>query len=285
MKITEKLGFGGQPEIELPLDLGDGPFLTAAHDAGAKAVQPAAVVPESVFQRKSPFRETFMTDIPILGKTNLVSIGYFRVSDKLKPNSFRRVFQHFRNQQSDRLRGPVIIMFRGSGIAIIEEGLGAIAPSPSKVEVPRPQYPTRRNARGRSSAPSTKGKSLVDAMDALEQAQAWATPTMPAQSSFFFIDFRFPGYEPSPGIALTPGDVMCFNPLTGSDVSSLRRANQTDRFLMGNSASDAQAYRLDYPLGRSIPVIFDIVNTNPNHSVVVDMNVTVLIDRSETKSD
>lgn len=282
MTTTNKLGYSHRPEIELPLDMGDGPFLSASPAADALAAQPAAV--DSVFRREQPFRETFMTDMPIIGKSNMISMGYFRVSDKLGPNSFRRVFQNFRNEQSERLSGPVVIVFRGGGTAIIEEGLGAIAPTPPKVEVPRPNYPTRRNARGRSRAPSTTGKSLEDAMGTLEQLQAWATPTLPAQTSFFTVDFRFPGYEPTSGVALTPGDVMCFNPLTGSDITAMR-ANDSDSFLMGNSSRDAQAYRFTYPLGRSLPVIFDIINNNPTHSVVVDINVSVLIDRRETKSD
>lgn len=80
---------------------------------------------------------------------------------------------------------------------------------------------------------------------------------------------------------------MCFNPLTGGDISAMR-TNDSDSFLMGNSARDAQAYRFTYPLGRSIPIIFDI-NNNPAFSVVVDINVSVLIgtvaNLSETWAD
>ncbi len=283
MKITDKLDYAHQPEIALPLDPGDGPFLSAAPADDAVAARMAEV--DSVFRRDKPFRETMMTDMPVFGKSDMVSMGYFRVSDKIGPNSFRRVFQNFRNEQSAGLSGPVVIVFRGGGTAIIEEGLGAVAPSPRKIEAPRPEYPTRRNARGKSSAAPDRGKSLEDAMGTLEQLQAWATPTMPAQSSFFFINFRFPGCEPAAaGSALAPGDVMCLNPLTcgaGTGVS----ANQSEEFLMGNSAGDAQAYRFTYPVGRSIPVIFDIINRNPTHSVVVDINVSVLIDRRETRRD
>ncbi|MFC3529688.1 hypothetical protein ACFOMH_16035 [Paracoccus mangrovi] len=283
MKITDKLDYAHQPEIALPLDLGDGPFLSAPASGDAASARMAEV--DSVFRRDKPFRETMMTDMPILGKSDMISIGYFRVSDKVGPNSFRRVFQSFRNEQSATLSGPVVIVFRGGGTAIIEEGLSAVAPTPQKIEVPKPAYPTRRNARGKSSASPGHGKSLEDAMGTLEQLQAWATPTLPAQSSFFYVNFRFPAYEPAAsGAALTPGDVMCFNPLSGGQ-GSIMDANQSDEFDMGNSARDAQAYRFTYPLGRSVPVIFDIINRNPTHSVVVDMNVSVLIDRRETKRD
>ena len=126
MKITDKLDYAHQPEIALPLDLGDGPFLSAPASSDAASARMAEV--DSVFRRDKPFRETMMTDMPILGKSDMISIGYFRVSDKVGPNSFRRVFQSFRNEQSATLSGPVVIVFRGGGTAIIEEGLSAVAP-------------------------------------------------------------------------------------------------------------------------------------------------------------
>lgn len=281
MKTTDKLDYAHQPEIDLPVDAGDGPFISELSGENGPAAQMASV--DSVFRRGQPFRENWLTDLPVIGKSNLISIGYFRVSDKIGPNSFRRVFQNFRNEQSERLSGPIVIMFRGGGTAIIEEGLATVVPEPKTIEVPRPSYPIRKNARGRSQATSQGGKSLKDAMERLDQFQAWATPTLPAQTSFFYINFRLPGYEPNSGITLSPGDVMCFDPQTGK-AKGISSANQTDEFLMGNSTQDAMAYRVDYAVGRSIPIIFDVINRNPTHSVVIDINVSIMIDRGETKN-
>ena len=130
MKITDKLDYAHQPEIALPLDLGDGPFLSAPASGDAASARMAEV--DSVFRRDKPFRETMMTDMPILGKSDMISIGYFRVSDKVGPNSFRRVFQSFRNEQSATLSGPVVIVFRGGGTAIIEDGAERRRPDPAK---------------------------------------------------------------------------------------------------------------------------------------------------------
>lgn len=42
MTTTEKLGYSHRPEIELPLDIGDGPFAVAEPATDALAAPPAA---------------------------------------------------------------------------------------------------------------------------------------------------------------------------------------------------------------------------------------------------
>lgn len=241
------------PEIALPEDIGDGPFFINAPDPTLD--RPAMADTETLFRREDPFEETWLTDMPIFGKSDFISMGRLYINDIIPPKSFRRVNQHFRNEQSATLSGTPTIVFQGGSIAIIEEGLGALAP----------------NAEG----------ALGRAQGALDAAGMLVRPTLPAASAGYYIRLRLPGFEPT-GSSMTqpPLEVLCIDPRTPS-ARRLLSANTIDEFYFGNSGGDKKVYQIDYPVGRSVPLIFDIVNRNPTHNIIVDFTVSVLIDRRE----
>lgn len=239
------------PQLALPEDIGDGPFWTAMPDPNLDKAARAET--ETLFRREEPFEETWLTDMPVFGKSDFISMGRLYISDVIPPMSFRRVHQHFTNEQSIRLSGTPVIAFQGGSIAIIEEGINALAPE----------------------ADGTIGTAL----DALEVVGSLVRPTQSARLSSYTIRLRMPGYEPiGSHTTIPPLDVMCLDPRTPS-ARRLAAANTVEKFDFRNSAGDQKVFKIDYPVGRSIPLILDIVNEKKRDSVVVDFTVAVLIDR------
>lgn len=241
------------PLIALPEDMGDGPFWMNRPDPNQERP-----VFAKLFRREEPFEETWLTDMPIFGKSDFISMGRLYINDVIHPNSFRRVNQHFRNEQSENLSGTPIIVFQGGSIAIIEEGLHALAPK--------------------------TGGAMGAAQDALNAADMLVRPALSARNSSYNVRIRLPGFQPIGAVTTkSPAEVLCIDPRTPS-ARRMMSANTIDTFRMGNGSGDQKVYVIDYPVGRSIPLIFDIVNIHPTHSVVVDFTVAVLIDRRETNA-
>lgn len=119
---------------------------------------------------------------------------------------------------------------------------------------------------------------LANAFLALDDGALIPYPTMHAQSTTFSIRLRMPGYEPMPGEVSTP-DAQCLD--AGSDYGRrVLSANRIENFTFGNSARERKVIEIPYPVGRLIPIIFDIVNLYPAHIAIVDFFVEVLINRT-----
>ena len=237
-----------QPAIDLPEDIGDGPFWTTSPDPNAP--RPRFADTETFFKREEPFEDNIMTDNPVMGPSERIALGVFHVSDTLRPNSFRRVHQTFTHRPSEDLPANVTfqIEFTGAGQAIVRQGLHATAELPAGA--------------------------LSAALGALDDGALLPAPTMYAQSTSFEIRLRMPGYEPTRQGVQTP-DWRCFD--TNSDFGrQLLSANSIETFTFGNSGRERKIFPINYPVGRSIPVIFDVVNHMPTHRAIVDIIVKVL---------
>lgn len=240
----------GLPAIDLPLDAGDGPFWASPPDPNA----PRAAFAETneVFRRTGPFEDNFVTDSPLLGTASRISIGRFHVSDTIKPEQFRRVHQTFTNPVGSNLDGTFEIQFTGAGQAVVRQGAHALA--------------------------SGQG-ALANALLALDDGALLPSPTMYAQSTTFQIRLRMPGYEPGQGGIEAP-DPRCFS-ATSALGRRLLRANALEVFTFGNRSGESRVIAIPYPVGRAIPVIFDIVNLYPAHSAIVDFYVEVFVRRGD----
>ncbi|WP_249740653.1 hypothetical protein [Agrobacterium rubi] len=91
MPQLDNLDVFGRPAIDLPTDLGDGPFFSAPPSKVAKT--PTFAETEELFRRTEPFEDNSMTNMPVFGRSSHIMIGRFHVSDTLSPNTFRRVYQ------------------------------------------------------------------------------------------------------------------------------------------------------------------------------------------------
>lgn len=250
MPSTDELTPWGTPTIDLPEDMGDGPFFTGPADSNAIGARPAAS--SERFRRTEPFSDNIMTDNALLGPSSHITVGLFHVSDMLRPNSFRRVIQSFTHRPSPDLNGTFEIRFTGAGEAIIRQHAHALA--------------------------SGVG-ALANAALALDDGALIPTPTLYAHSTTFQIRLRMPGYEPSRFGGIQVPDPNCFDGTSevGRRVVS---ANRIEEFSFGNSPRERKVIPVPYPVGQSIPVVFDIVNHNPTHNIIVDFYVEVLIDRT-----
>ncbi|MDQ0458081.1 hypothetical protein [Rhizobium paknamense] len=260
MPQTEKLNALGIPVINLPEDIGDGPFLSPS--GNGKAEGPKMAESEELFRRTEPFKDNFLTDMPVLGRSSHIMIGRFHVSDTLKPQSFRRVYQTFSYQESADLKGTFEIRFTGAGIAIFRESMDALAGN---------------------VGPKAKG-AFADAMDTLEAGKLVAQPTLPSQATTYEIRLRMPGYEPDGSGRTLPVDPRCVL-ATSEEGQRLLKQNSIETFSFGNHANERRVFPITYPVGRSIPVIFDIINRSSGFSINVDLIVEVLIDRSKQNAE
>lgn len=255
MAQTDALNALREPVLDLPLDLGDGPFLTAPADPDTLRARPAST--QEYFRRTEPFEDNTLTGDSLFARpASHITIGRFHVSDMLRPNSFRRVYQTFSYRPSPDLEGTFEIRFTGAGRAI-----------------------TRQNAHARVDGAGA----LANAALALDDGALFPYPTLPAQATTFQIRLRVPGYEPNRYGGVIPPDIRCLDASSEYGRQTLR-ANTIVEFDFGNSGREWQMFPVPYPAGLSIPVIFDIVNQNPIHQIIVDFFVDVLIDRSAMAS-
>ena len=98
MAELDDLDTRGIPVIDLPEDIGDGPFMSAPADPNvARATQAAT---SEVFHRDAPFQDNILTDNVLLGPSSHISLGIFHVSDTIQPGQFRRVHQTFTHRPS-----------------------------------------------------------------------------------------------------------------------------------------------------------------------------------------
>lgn len=260
MPKTEKLNVFNEPVIQLPKDFGDGPFLSAGE--GSKTESAKFADTNELFRRNEPFEETFLTDLPVFGRSSHIMIGRFHVSDTLKPRSFRRVYQTFSYKPSADLEGNFEIRFTGAGVAIFRESIDALAGN---------------------VGPKASG-AFSDAMDSLEAGKLVAQPTLPSQATTYEIRLRLPGYEPdSSGLTKSP-DPRCIL-ATSEEGQRLLNQNSIETFSFGNHSNERRVFPITYPVGRSIPVIFDIINHSKGFSINVDLMVEVLIDRTKQNAE
>ncbi|TNE64062.1 MAG: hypothetical protein EP336_16425 [Rhodobacteraceae bacterium] len=259
MPDVDDVDLFGNPLIALPEDWGDGPFVSNLPERDAD--RPVLANTEELFRRDEPFEENWLTDMPIFGKSDFISMGRLYVSDTIGPQKFRRVAQHFRIEESDALSGTPVIVFQGGSIAIINEGLDALAGQLG---------PTAAGVIG----------DLQDRIDAVNMSSTILTQS--ARASSYIIRIRLPGYEPGWRGTIDVSSIMCFAP--GSS-ASIMQANSIDEFQFGNSASEQRVYKIDYAVGNSIPISIDIINPLNTHRVIVDFTVAVLIDRREQNEE
>ena len=255
MAQTDDLNALGNPVIDLPEDIGDGPFVSAPPDPDAMTARPASI--DEQHRQTEPFQDNWITDNPVLGPSSHISLGRFHVSDSIQPGAFRRVHQTFTHRPSRDLDagGTFEIRFTGASQAIIRQSLHATV-----------------DAQG----------ALGAALMALDDGALIPYPTMYAQSTTFKIRLRMPGYEPGPGGVIAP-EARCIDAKSVSG-RRLLSANRIEEFSFGNSARERKVIDISYPVGRSIPVIFDIVNLYPAHICIVDFFVDVFINRSTQSS-
>lgn len=253
MPQIDKLDIFGRPVIDLPEDFGDGPFISSLsnNEYGAKFAES-----NELLRRTEPFEDNFLTNMPVLGRSSHIMIGRFHVSDTLKSNSFRRVHQTFSYQPSPDLRGTFEIRFTGAGNAIARELGDALASS---------------------AAPQAPG-AFAEAIESLEGAKLLAQPTLPAQSTTYEIRLRMPGYEPDGNGQVRKVDPRCIL-ATSEEGKRLLNQNSIETFSLGNNSGERRVFPITYPVGKSIPVIFDIINHVPGFSITVDLMVEVLVDR------
>lgn len=251
MEHTDELNSFGNPIIDLPDDIGDGPFWSAPPEAGVIGARPASTT--DLLNRREPFQDNWMTDNAVLGPSERISIGRFHVSDSIQPGAFRRVNQTFTHVPSRDLNatGTFEIQFTGAGQAIVRQA---------------------------THATQSASGALANALLALDDGALIPYPTMYAQSTTFKIRLRMPGYEPGGGGVQIP-DPYCFDPASEHG-QRLLTANRIEEFTFGNSARERKTIPINYDVGRSIPVAFDIVNLYESHICIVDFFVDVYINRT-----
>ena len=224
-----------------------------------------------------------MTDNWVFGPSDLIVMGNIHVNDTVPKNSFRRVQQHISMGYSSSVGAHPIIVLRGNPMAVINEGINNLAPTPTTGgELSRNTLPRNRPAPPPASAGSGP-TSLERGMDPLSGVQEQVRPTMSIQTSSFYINFRLPGYEPGIfGGTIAPAEIRTFNPSIARPIP-LQRANRTEEFFFGNSSGFQKVFPIDYPVGNSMPIIFDIANPNATMAVSVAITVAVYMYRGENK--
>ena len=246
--------------VPLPVDRGDGPFIDIPVDwddpIAAKANHTSRVTPD---------RDSRITGDALFGRPRILSLGTIHVSDKIPPSSFRRVYRSFRvrrDHPEDKNKN-MWLRFIGNSSAIIDSEISALAGPPKPVtstasiphRTPRPDPPDTR-----------VGKRMTTFENALETAASIITPTASVRLSAVNIIFRYPTYEPW---GLFDGKV-CSPEIT-------KLSDSTKEFSLGNSSSEIVEIEIPYPVGRSVPVIFDIVNEHTYQAQITDFTVEVLL--------
>ena len=286
MPQVDGLDAFGRPVIDLPTDFGDGPFFIASPSKVANT--PKFAETEELFRRTEPFEDNSMTNMPVFGRSSHIMIGRFHVSDTLSPNTFRRVYQTVSYQPTADLEGNFEIRFTGAGKAIGRELSDALVPTLQSKSIA--SKPFRGNgpssgASGNLVPKPLEGKgALSDAMDALEAGKMLFQPTMPAQSTTYQIRLRMPGYEPKGSYTTQSVEPRCI--LASSDEGRrLLSQNEIAVFSFGNSNGERKVFPITYPVGRSIPIVFDIISHVPMFAITVDLLVEVLIDRTKQNAE
>ncbi|WP_155846201.1 hypothetical protein [Celeribacter ethanolicus] len=245
----------------LPKDAGDGPFLTniVAEDTPvAKGANSESI--------ETMGADSILADNPLVGRARVISLGLIRVSDTIPPSSFRRVYRLFRvkRQLPEDANKKIWIRFSGNSMAIIAEELENLSPTPKPVTstVSRPRKTPR------PAPPDTRVGEKIEIVDSLiNTADAVLTPTQSTRLSSCNIIFRYPEYEPW---RLEQG-------LQNFSSGNENLPNSTKEFNMGNSSGEILEIEIPYPVGQTVPIIFDIVNGNPRQSQQVALTVDVLL--------
>ena len=244
----------GQPELDLPLDAGDGPFASPMPRRG-EVFDTAAMGNSTVVDTPSR-REQELID----SGRRLVSAGTIYVSDIIPAYSFRRVqhdvninFASYEHMQS--LDQSVVIRFQGAAGAVLAEKINS-----SRGNIPGANFPEiflemLDIANRAAASESTSADGRVDLR----------TPLPPSQS-FYHINFRQPATE------FLFGDMgVTYDP---EQATGLDEANALHEFRF--NVDSRETFELRYPIGRRVPIIFDIVNRG-SRAVSADLYVEVLI--------
>lgn len=178
MGNDDRLGFDGNPQTPLGQDSGDLDGVTGVGDAQYASGgyrDGVESLPES--------------DGRIFNAYHRKALGIIDISDVIAPNRFRRVYQSVRIQRNDLYQGPIVVQFRSSIGAMINEELGGLAPAPQGTTIPsrtttvttNPNGTIRSPQQNRNQAPpqveriTTPGQTTqVDGVRA-EQYGAWET--------------------------------------------------------------------------------------------------------------
>lgn len=253
--VIDSIDFFGEPKIDLPFDDGDGPFVGEPVKRGVNYDIPANA--DSTFVEQKEKDQTQMIE----AGRRLVSAGTVYVSDIIPAKSFRRV-QHDVNIPikveeaiSASLDYAIVIRFQGAAGAVLAEKLDEVGGSIPSANLPEVLHEmlviANRAAENESSIPDGR----IDFRNPL-----------PPSMSFYFIRYRQPALEfpiTQPGMTYSP-----------TLAQGLRQENKIHEFRF--NVDGRKEFELRYPMGRRIPVVFDIINKG-DRAISADLYVEVLI--------
>lgn len=258
-EIVDGLTFGNfgdfSPELELPLDIGDGPFASPAVPRGTDIVG-AAQADSATLEMEDQRVE----DLVERGRRQ-VSLGTVFVSDIIPGNSFRRV-QHDVNIPSNLaeamaqdLSHAITIRFQGAAGAVLAEKINGSGGNVPGANIPEILFEMLDMANRAAQNESTNADGAVDLRRPL-----------PPSQSFYVIQFHQPALEFS---HFDPG--RTFDP---SMSTGMARENEVHEFRF--NVDGRRSFEMRYPVGACVPVVFDIINRG-GRSISADLYVEVLI--------
>mgnify|MGYP007000534549 CR=1 FL=1 len=253
--VIDGIDFFGTPRLDLPFDEGDGPFVSEPARRGVNYDIPAKADSTLVEQEESDQAEL------VEAGRRLVSAGTVYVSDIIPARSFRRV-QHDVNIPikietaiSSSLEHAIVIRFQGAAGAVLAEKINNADGGIPGANLPEVLHEMLAIANRAADNESSTADGRVD----------FRAP-LPPSMSFYFIRYRQPALEfpmMQPGMTYSPASAR-----------GLGQENQIHEFRF--NVDGREQFELRYPMGRRIPVVFDIIN-HGNRAISADLYVEVLI--------
>ena len=242
----DSLGTLGDPILALPFDEGDGPFVSAydpraEYDVGAPANADIFMSPQggnTVLDWGAEYR-TFAT---------------LRINDIIPARSFRRIQQAFEVPVAVSASSwPALrVHFAGDQGALLNEKLQGEARTP----------PIGSAFQALAEALDAVNRTADNESTEADQTIDFRRP-LPLSQSFYLIKFRHPRIE----FGHQPG--MCLDP-----TNTARLANDTEELRFNVKAN--KFINIPYPVGRNIPLIFDLINRG-QRSITVSLFVAMQI--------
>ncbi len=253
--VIDGIDFFGTPRLDLPFDEGDGPFVSEPAKSDVKYDIPAKADSNLVEQKESD-----QTELVEAGR-RLVSAGTVYVNDIIPARSFRRV-QHDVNIPtkietaiSSSLEYAIVVRFQGAAGAVLAEKINSSGGNIPSANLPEVLHEMLVIANRAADNESSTADGRID----------FRAP-LPPSMSFYTIRYRQPALEFP---ILQPG--MTYAPVSAR---GLGQENQIHEF--GFNVDGRKQFELRYPMGRRIPVVFDIINQG-NRAISADLYVEVLI--------
>lgn len=250
--VLDGIDFLGNPELDLPFDEGDGPF--ARPTPGPNSERAAAASSDAFLQNEEKQNSR------LEGGQRLVAAGTINVSDIIPARSFRRVQRDVgipaaiaANMQE--LRNSVLVRFQGAASAVLAEKINdsqAGGPATSMPDVLLAMIELANRA-AENEKSSSDGR--ID----------FRSP-LPPSRSFYSIRYRQPALEfPmfSPGVDYLP-----------SAADGVAQQNTIHEFSF--NVDGRKQFEFRYPMGRRIPVTFDIINRG-DRAISADLFVEVIV--------